>query len=90
MFNCWILVLLLLCCNHGNMCFSNGTNMCGCRRDCDNDNDSRCGRRDDKDCKQGFTRTIQTPCGCDDDFVQPRTFSGFQSQNTCGCEDKSE
>ena len=27
---------------------------------------------------------------CDNDFIQPRPFNSFTTQNTCGCENKSE
>lgn len=96
MFNCWILVFLLLCCNNGSMCFGNCNSKRDCRRDCDDMKDRRrdcdrddntgCGRRETKDCTPVFTNQRS----CDDDFVQSRPFSGFPSQNTCGCESKSE
>ena len=56
---------------------NNGWNMC-----CDNDCDRN--RRNDRSWERNNS------CGCEDEFVQPRAFSGFQNQGTCGCETKEE
>lgn len=80
MFNCWILVLLLLCSNNGMRCGDQRD-----RRDCD-----RCNDRRDRDCDRREERREERRERCDDDFAQARPFSGFPGQNTCGCENKSE
>ena len=87
----WLILLFLLFrCN-------NGWDMC-CDNDCDrnrrNDNDCDRNRRSDNDCdrdrRSDRSWERNNSCGCEDEFVQPRAFSGFQNQGTCGCETKEE
>ena len=102
--NCWILVLLLLCCGNNGSCL-------GGRCDCDNgrkDGDCGCNRRND-DCGRNNRR--DNDCGCDrrndnrnnnrrdDDCgweaccrpeprFEARPFM-FNQNSGCGCEDSS-
>lgn len=100
-----LLFFLCRCNNGGNMCCDDWRNdrECGCNRrnDCDCDRNRRCNndcdrnRRNDNDCecerRNERVWERSTSCGCDgDDFIQTRTFSGFQNQSTCGCENKTE
>ena len=75
---CCLLILLLLF----------GGNNCGmscCNR---NDGDHH---HDDHHCHDDHRPTpLPTPCGCDDDMMQPRGFSGFPNVGTCGCEEKND
>lgn len=81
----WLILLFLLCrCSNGcDMCCNNCRNSNDCNRR--NDNNCDCNRRNERSVERSNS------CGCDnDDFIQTRTFSGFQNQSTCGCENKSE
>lgn len=90
----WLILLFLLFrCNNGcDMCCDNDRNDNNRNRrsdsDCDrnrrNDNDCDCDRRSDRSWERSSS------CGCEDEFVQPRSFGGFQNQGTCGCETKEE
>lgn len=79
MCNSWILLLLFFCgCQNNNGC---GNNNCGNNRNkkCEN-------KRPPFEIKEERRREQD----CDNDFIQPRPFNSFTTQNTCGCENKSE
>lgn len=96
MLSFWILLFLFCCdCNNGCGCARNDD-----RHDCNNDwSPRREGRREkrEEECQERRRNDDcdnnpgnNSPCGCMNDFVQPRPFSSFPGQNTCGCENKSE
>ena len=77
--NCSCLLILLLLF---------GGNNCG--MSCCNRNDGE-HHHDDHHCHDDHRPTpLPTPCGCDDDMMQPRGFSGFPNVGTCGCEEKND
>lgn len=87
----WLILLFFLFrCNNGwNMCCDNDSD-----RDRRSDNDCDRNRRSDNDCdrdrRSDRSWERNNSCGCEDEFVQSRAFSGFQNQGTCGCETKEE
>lgn len=103
--NSWIWILLLWCCcgsrNNGCGICGNGCNNGGCNCDCDRDRDRDRDRDCDCDhndntppCKPIFPPVPPCPppnngCGCNDDMIQPRNFSGFSGVGTCGCEEQN-
>lgn len=72
--NCCCLLILLFLFG-GNGCG------CGCGSSCS---------RENRRCCDDDVRPAPTPCGCNDDLIQPRGFSGFSGAGTCGCEDKND
>lgn len=90
--NCLILLALLLCCgnNCGRSCCGNqreDENSCGCGNRREQENNCGCGngrgRKDSREENEG--------CGCRQDNrpeprLEPRSFTSFSGQGTCGCE----
>lgn len=78
--NCSCLLILLLLF---------GGNNCGIS--CCNRNDNDHHHDDHHHCHDDHRPVpLPTPCGCDDDMMQPRGFSGFPNVGTCGCEEKKD
>lgn len=101
--NCWIIPLLLLCCNQSGRggCMDSG---CGCEpveppkppcrprerdcdRDCDCDRNRDCGR--DRDCDRDRDDD-RDGCACkhNDSRFEPRFDARPFNNSGCGCDDK--
>lgn len=86
---CCLLILLLLF--GGNNCGTSCGNWNGNRRNGDNRRNDNNRRNDDCHYHDDQIPTpLPTPCGCNDDMMQPRGFAGFSNVGTCGCEEKDD